>query len=214
MELGDGEIAVEVSGAPLPDAPAEMRGFIGVSFHVSPDGSASEDMYLRPSNGRSDDQLRRNHAVQYQSIPGWEWKRLRDEVPGQYEAYVDLQPGVWTPMRVKVSGNRAKLYVNGADQPTLIVRDLKRGAGPAAWRSGRTGQTEGVLPQSRDHFALTRGTGLGDGPRGDAGGKTAHVLDDLRRHVLVEVHDQVADVGVGREHLGVDVGVAGPRRSG
>jgi hypothetical protein len=129
VELGDGEIAVEVSGAPLPDAPAEMRGFIGVSFHVSPDGSASEDMYLRPSNGRSDDQLRRNHAVQYQSIPGWEWKRLRDEAPGQYEAYVDLQPGVWTPVRVKVSGNRAELYVNGADQPTLIVRELKRGAG-------------------------------------------------------------------------------------
>lgn len=129
VELGDGEIAVEVSGAPLPDAPAEMRGFIGVSFHVSADGSASEDMYLRPGNGRADDQLRRNHAVQYQSIPGWGWKRLRDESPGQYETYVDLQPGVWTPIRVKVSGHRAELYVNGADQPTLIVRDLKRGAG-------------------------------------------------------------------------------------
>src|SRR5215469_5874651 len=127
LELADGEITVEVAGAPLPDAPPEMRGFIGVSFHVSADGSRSEDMYLRPGNGRADDQLRRNHAVQYQSIPEYSWKRLRDETPGQYETYVDLQPGEWTPMRVKVSGTRAELYVNGATQPTLIVRDLKHG---------------------------------------------------------------------------------------
>ncbi|HZJ56098.1 MAG TPA: family 16 glycoside hydrolase [Myxococcaceae bacterium] len=136
LDFRDGEIAVEVAGAPLPDAPPEMRGFIGVSFHVSGGGSSSEDIYLRPSNGRADDQLRRNHAVQYQSIPGYGWKRLRDETPGQYETYVDLQPGVWTRMRVKVSGTRAELYVNGAEQPTLIVRELKRGTmagGVALW---------------------------------------------------------------------------------
>ena len=129
LELADGEISVEVAGAPLPGAPAEMRGFIGVSFHVSADGSRSEDMYLRPDNGRAEDQLRRNHAVQYTSTPEYPWYRLRKEAPGQYEAYVDLQSGVWTPMRVKVSGTRAELYVNGGEQPTLIVRDLKHGAG-------------------------------------------------------------------------------------
>jgi hypothetical protein len=135
-EFRDGEIDVEVSGAPHPGAPPDMRGFIGVSFHVSPDGSRSEDVYLRPDNGRADDQLRRNHSVQYQAIPGWGWKRLRDETPGVYESYADLQPGVWTRMRVKVSGTRAELYVNGAEQPTLIVRDLKHGAiggGIALW---------------------------------------------------------------------------------
>jgi len=129
LELADGEISVEVAGAPLPGAPADMRGFIGVSFHVSPDGTRSEDMYLRPSNGRADDQLRRNHAVQYQSTPEYPWHRLRNEAPGQYETYVDLQPGMWTQMRVKISGTRAELYVNGAEQPALIVLDLKHGAG-------------------------------------------------------------------------------------
>jgi hypothetical protein len=140
LEFQDGEIAVEVSGAPLPDAPADMRGFIGVSFHVSADGARSEDMYLRPSNGRSEEQLRRNHAVQYASTPDYPWHRLRKESPGEYETYVDLQPGVWTPMRVKVSGTRAELYVNGASQPTLIVRDLKHGSsgGAVALWSHRT----------------------------------------------------------------------------
>jgi hypothetical protein len=136
VELADGEISVEVSGAPLPGAPADMRGFIGVSFHASAGGVHSEDMYLRPSNGRADDQLRRNHAVQYASTPDYPWHRLRKESPGLYETYVDLQPGVWTPMRVKVTGTRAELYVNGAEQPTLIVRDLKHGAiggGIALW---------------------------------------------------------------------------------
>ena len=135
-EFRDGEIDLEVSGAPQAGAPPDMRGFIGVSFHVSPDGSRSEDMYLRPDNGRAEDQLRRNHSVQYQAIPGWGWKRLRDETPGVYESYADLQPGVWTRMRVKVSGTRAELYVNDAEQPTLIVRDLKNGAvggGIALW---------------------------------------------------------------------------------
>ena len=127
VDFRDGEIAVDVAGAPLPDAPADMRGFIGVSFHLSPDRSRSEDVYLRPGNGRAEEQLRRNHAVQYQSTPAYGWKRLRDEAPGQYEAYADLQPGVWTRMRVKVTGTRAELYVNGAEQPTLIVRDLKLG---------------------------------------------------------------------------------------
>ncbi|HUM13527.1 MAG TPA: hypothetical protein VLT82_21445 [Myxococcaceae bacterium] len=136
LDFQDGEIHLEVAGAPLPGAPAEMRGFIGLSFHVSPDAARSEDVYLRPSNGRAEEQLRRNHAVQYQSTPDFGWKRLRDESPGQYEAYADLQPGVWTRLRVKVSGTRAELYVNGAEQPTLIVRDLKLGAvggGVALW---------------------------------------------------------------------------------
>jgi hypothetical protein len=141
IQLADGEIELEVAGAPRPGARADMRGFIGLAFHVSPDGSRYENLYLRPTNGRAEDQLRRNHAVQYQSAPDFGWKRLRDESPGRYEAYVDLQPGVWTRMRVKVSGTRAELYVHGAEQPCLVVRDLRLGAtggGVALWTDPTT----------------------------------------------------------------------------
>jgi hypothetical protein len=127
LRLADGEIEVEVAGAPRPGAPGDVRGFIGVAFHVSDDGTVYENVYLRPSNGRADDQLRRNHAVQYQSIPDFGWKRLRDESPGQYEVYADLRTGAWTRMRIKVLGTRAELYLDGAEQPCLIVRDLKLG---------------------------------------------------------------------------------------
>jgi hypothetical protein len=46
-----------------------------------------------------------------------------------YESYVDLEPGAWTKLRIEVSGVKARLYVNNAAQPCLIVNDLKLGEG-------------------------------------------------------------------------------------
>jgi hypothetical protein len=37
-------------------------------------------------------------------------------------------PGVWTKVKIEVRGERARLYVHGQEQPTLIVNDLKTGA--------------------------------------------------------------------------------------
>jgi hypothetical protein len=85
-------------------------------------------LYLRPTNGRADDQVRRNHSVQYISHPDWPWFRLRKETPGQYESYVDLVPGEWTKVKIEVRGVQARLYVHDQFQPTLIVNDLKTGA--------------------------------------------------------------------------------------
>ncbi len=61
------------------------------------------------------------------SQPDFTWKRLRKENPGVYESYVDLEPSAWTRIKIVVAGTKASLYVNGADQPCLIVNDLKLG---------------------------------------------------------------------------------------
>ena len=45
----------------------------------------------------------------------------------KYETYVDLVPAEWTKVRIEVQGVRALLYVHDAQQPTLIVNDLKHG---------------------------------------------------------------------------------------
>lgn len=126
-DFKDGTIEVEVAGAPRAGAPAESRGFIGILFRVQDHGARGENIYLRPTNGRADDQLRRNHSVQYESVPKFPWYRLRKDRPGVYESYVDLKAGAWTKMEIVVSGTKAQLYVNGADQPCLIVNDLKLG---------------------------------------------------------------------------------------
>ena len=130
--FADGEIRLRMAGAPAPDAPPEMRGFVGLAFHIQPGAEAFEAFWLRPTNGRAEDQLRRNHATQYASYPDYPWHRLRQESPGVYESYTDLVPEAWTDVRIQVSGSRARLYVGGAAQPCLIVQDLKHGASSGA----------------------------------------------------------------------------------
>ena len=125
FELQDGVIEADLAGAPGPGAFGDARGFIGVAFRVHPDAAKFELFYLRPTNGRADDQLRRNHSTQYISFPDWPWQRTRQETPGLYESYADLEPGVWTKVKIVVAGAKARLYVNGAGQPCLIVNDLK-----------------------------------------------------------------------------------------
>ena len=124
----DGSIEVDLAGLPGPGASDTARGFIGVVFRAAPHAGATECFYLRPTNGRADDQLRRNHSTQYVSEPDYPWQRLRSETPGVYESYVDLETGAWTHVRIEVEGVRARLFVNGAAQPALVVNDLKRGA--------------------------------------------------------------------------------------
>jgi hypothetical protein len=129
-EFKNGTIQLEVAGAPRPGMPPDSRGFIGLSFRTGPHGQWSDVFYLRTTNGRADDQLRRNHAAQYVSDPEFPWYRLRKESPGVYESYVDLVPGAWTLMRIEVVGTTARLFVNGASQPCLVVHDLKHGDRP------------------------------------------------------------------------------------
>jgi len=124
--LENGNIEVVLTGDTLPTANPTARGFVGIAFRVSADRARYECFYLRPKNGRADDQLRRNHSAQYISVPGFPWEKLRQETPGKYEAYVDLVPGEWTKFKIRVDGSRAELFVNGSDQPTLIVTDLKQ----------------------------------------------------------------------------------------
>lgn len=133
-DFKDGTIQLEVAGAPRPGTPSDSRGFIGVSVRTRAHGAWSEVFYLRPTNARADDQLRRNHSVQYASDPEFPWYRLRRESPGVYESYADMEAGAWTSMRIEVAGTTARLYVNGASQPCLVINDLKHGD-----RSGRIG---------------------------------------------------------------------------
>jgi hypothetical protein len=120
----DGAIEVDLAGRPAAGAFADARGFIGIAFRVQGDGRY-EYIYLRPTNGRADDQVRRNHSTQYSSHPNFDFARSRQEAPEKYESYVDLQPGVWTKYKIEVEGRRARLFVHGAEQPCLIVNDLK-----------------------------------------------------------------------------------------
>ena len=128
-EFHDGVIELDVSGAPRADAEPTSRGFVGLAFRVQGADSLMkfECFYIRPTNGRAEDQVLRNHSVQYQQYPDYSWKKLRELSPAVYESYADMVPGEWTHLKLEVSGVKARLYVNGASQPALIVNDLKGG---------------------------------------------------------------------------------------
>jgi hypothetical protein len=128
LEFGDGVIEAEIAGDIRPGAPEGARGFVGIAFRVQNDLRTYDAFYLRPTNGRADDQVRRNHSAQYISHPDWPWFRLRKEFPSQYESYVDLLPGTWTKVKIEVAGEQARLYVHDMKQPTLIINDVKTGA--------------------------------------------------------------------------------------
>ena len=127
LDFKDGTIEVDLAGLPGSGASTTARGFIGIAFRTTPHAAAFDCFYLRPTNGRADDQLRRNHSAQYVSEPEFGWERLRKQSPGVYESYVDLETGAWTHVTIDVAGVRARLFVNGASQPALVVNDLKRG---------------------------------------------------------------------------------------
>ena len=128
LSFGDGVIEADLAGLPGAGSDNSARGFVGIAFRSAAHAASFECFYIRPTNGRADDQLRRNHATQYVSEPGFPWQKLRTETPGVYESYVDLETGEWTHLRIEVAGVRARLFINGASQPALIVNDLKRGA--------------------------------------------------------------------------------------
>jgi hypothetical protein len=124
--MQDGTIEVSLSGDTVPDAPEDSRSFVGIAFRVAGEPPRYECFYLRPKNERSEEQLRRNHSAQYISVPGFSWHKLREESTGKYESYVDLVPGAWTKLKIRLEGRSARLYVDASDQPTLIVQDLKQ----------------------------------------------------------------------------------------
>lgn len=130
--LQDGEITLHVAGRRGPYSVPDDRGFVGLAFRVAADRSRYEYFYLRPDNGRAENQEQRNHATQYASHPDFPWPLLRKQFPSRYESYVDLVPGQWTAMRVVVRGQTARLFVDDSPQPALIVNDLKLPAAAGA----------------------------------------------------------------------------------
>ena len=132
LQFSNGVIEGEIAGSLADGAGTGARGFVGIAFRLQTDRAADgpqayDAFYLRPTNGRADDQERRNHTVQYISHPDWTWSRMRRETPSRYESYADIVPDTWTKIRIEVRGAQAKLYVNGQPQPVLIVNDVKSG---------------------------------------------------------------------------------------
>ncbi len=128
IDFTDGVIEVSVLSRLLPTASPTDRGFIGLAFRIDKNNTKFESIYIRPTNGRADDQIRRNHSIQYFSFPDYKFSRLRKEAPEKYESYADMGLNEWIKMKIVVKGGQAKLYLNDNSQPCLVINDLKLGS--------------------------------------------------------------------------------------
>jgi len=127
ISFKNGTIEVKVLSRLLKNAPDYARGFIGIAFRINDSNTKFESIYLRPVNARVNDQIRRNHSIQYFSYPGFTFDRLRKESPERYESYTDMEMNSWITMRIEVMDTQARLFINNNPQPSLIVNDLKLG---------------------------------------------------------------------------------------
>jgi hypothetical protein len=124
-DFQDGTIEADIALKITTPPGVRMPGFVGIAFRARPDASRYELFYLRPGNSHAEDQAMRNHSVQYTSEPDFGWYKLRREWPWVYETHENLQTETWTKVKIDVKGRSARLYINGSEQPSLIVDGLK-----------------------------------------------------------------------------------------
>jgi len=102
-----------------------QKSFIGIAFH-GVDSVTQDIVYFRPFNFRSEDPIRKIHAVQYVSHPDFPWDKLREEKNGVYEKGIDPPPSPkdWFHAKIVVDDTQIKVYVNNASVPSLTVDKL------------------------------------------------------------------------------------------
>lgn len=107
-------------------------GFAGVVFRYQPGGD-HEEIYLRPHRSGLPD------AVQYTPVVHGSAAWQLYSGPG-YTAAAFIPANRWVHLEVVVSGHTAKVFVDDAPEPDLVVEDLKNGiAGGAIGLWGRYG---------------------------------------------------------------------------
>ncbi len=78
-DFQSGTIEVDIRGRE-----SLRQTFVGVAFHRK-DDNTYEAVYLRPFNFRASDPTRRQHAVQYITLPQFDYDRLRIDFPEEFE---------------------------------------------------------------------------------------------------------------------------------
>jgi hypothetical protein len=118
--FSEGSIEFDVKGRNV-----LQQSFVGIAFHYQND-STYDAVYFRPFNFSNPDTARRSRAVQYISLPGFYWDKLRKDFPGKYENKVNPvpDPADWFHVKLVVSGKKISVFVNNSSTPSLSVEKL------------------------------------------------------------------------------------------
>ncbi len=122
VEFSNGVIDFDVRGEDV-----EQHSFVGIAFHSAND-STFDAIYLRPFRFKETTDSLRSRSIQYISFPKYTWRVLRARAPGVYEHAIDPapDPNTWVHMRVVVQGDRVSTFINGAEEPSLVVNKVTK----------------------------------------------------------------------------------------
>jgi hypothetical protein len=138
LEFSTGVIDVDLKGKSI-----RGNSFLGVAFNVA-DDKTFESVYFRPFNFKADPPFR-DRAVQYIAWPAYTWEKLRKERTGEFESAIHPlpDPDRWFHARVEVGPRQVRVFVDGAQEPTLVTTRLAE--------NGK-GRRAGLFVDSADGF--------------------------------------------------------------
>ena len=116
----NGNIELDIKGKDL-----LQHSFVGIAFHGVNDFTF-DCIYFRPFNFKAADPVRKVHAVQYISLPKYDWELLRTKFPAKYEKGIAAppDPNGWFHARINVNGKKITVFVNGESTPSLEVEQI------------------------------------------------------------------------------------------
>jgi hypothetical protein len=102
-----------------------LKSFLGIAFHAK-DTLNYEVIFFRPFRFHSADVPTRKWSVQYVSLPGYDYVKLRKDTPGIYENEVTPVPGAedWFHASIIIKGDSITVYVNHSPTPSLQIKKL------------------------------------------------------------------------------------------
>jgi hypothetical protein len=120
VDFETGTIALDIKGENNPG-----QSFVGLAFNVQND-STYEAIYFRPFNFQSKEKIRREHSIQYISLPKFDWSILRTNQEGVFEAEYPRQPSPneWFSVEIKVGENEVTVFEKGSEKVLLSVKRL------------------------------------------------------------------------------------------
>lgn len=120
IEFSNGELEFDVRGEDV-----KQHSFVGIAFHGNND-STFDAIYLRPFQFKEKDEILKNRAIQYISLPDFTWRKLREKFPTKYEHSIEPapDPNSWVRMRIVIKDSTITTYINGSNEPSLVVQKV------------------------------------------------------------------------------------------
>ncbi len=120
VSFDEGTVQIEMLGENNPG-----KSFVGFAFNIQND-STYEVVYFRPFNFVAEEQLRKEHMVQYIFHPEFTWKKLRETRTGEFENEIvnPPDPDHWFTAKIEIGKSTVKVFVNNSNDATLEVTRL------------------------------------------------------------------------------------------